>query len=63
MTDFRDATIVCPECEGRFQDWIPRADPIRVCVFCGTQVEHAALQQADDGVWVSGAGPELRQVA
>jgi hypothetical protein len=62
MTDFRDVTIVCPECDGRFQDWIPRVDPIRVCVYCGAQVEHARLQQAPDGVWSTGPA-ELRQVA
>jgi hypothetical protein len=61
MTDFRDATVLCPECSGRFQDWIPRAEPIRVCVFCGTRVEHDRLVEAD-GVW-SVAAPELRQVA
>ena len=63
MTDFRDATIVCPECDGRFQDWIPRIDPIRVCVFCGTQVEHSALHESHDGVWSVAAPAELRQVA
>jgi DNA-directed RNA polymerase subunit RPC12/RpoP len=60
MTDFRDATIVCPECDGRFQDWIPRDEPARVCVYCGTHVEHAQLAEID-GVWK--VTPELRQVA
>jgi hypothetical protein len=61
MTDFRDATILCPECDGRFQDWIARADPVRVCVFCGTHVAHDRLEEVD-AVW-SVAATELRQVA
>ena len=62
MTDFRDATIVCPECDGRFQDWIPRTDPIRVCVFCGAHVEHARLEEVG-GLWLAVGPPDLRQVA
>jgi hypothetical protein len=50
MTDFRDASVRCPECSGTFQDWIPRAEPERVCVFCGTHVAHEQLEEAD-GVW------------
>jgi hypothetical protein len=60
MTDFRDATIVCPDCEGRFQDWIPRDEPARVCVYCGAHVAHDRLVEID-GLWR--VVPELRQVA
>ena len=60
MVDFRDATVVCPQCSGRFQDWIPRVEPVRVCVFCGTRVEHSRLEERD-GVWA--VVTELRRVA